>query len=310
MEYINKIKQVKMSFYKAIHLFYYFPTEDNIMESNDLLTIKEAANLYRVHITTIYKAIQEGRIEVELNSNRKKKIKKVKKSDLEREFANSNRNRIEVELNSNRSIIENYSTSNRNRIEVESIKTAVKEVIEAERSQLMKPLEEQALYRLGRIEQENQFLKQRLETVLQENELFKEQLKALPLPAELELKEHTILLIQKEKADVEFMLSSLQKEKESNQKVLMENANNLKELSSEKAKIEIQLKEQNSTIKEKEHSLKELHELHNQEIERLKLQAEEEKNRLKSEAEEREKHIAEAWKKELELAKKPWWKFW
>ena len=45
-------------------------------------------------------------------------------------------------------------------------------------------------------------------------------------------------------------------------------------------------------------------------MEELKKKTEEEKAKLKIEAEEREKQIAEAWKKELELAKKPWWKFW
>ncbi|MEQ8192694.1 MAG: hypothetical protein ABRQ39_32310, partial [Candidatus Eremiobacterota bacterium] len=86
---------------------------------------------------------------------------------------------------------------------------------------------------------------------------------------------------------------------ESIQKILLDNANNLKELATEKAKIEIQLKDQNSTIKEKERALKELQEIHQKEIEQLKQQSEEEK-----------KAIAEAWRKEMEENKKPWWKFW
>jgi len=42
----------------------------------------------------------------------------------------------------------------------------------------------------------------------------------------------------------------------------------------------------------------------------VRQQAEKEKNRLKTESEDREKEISEAWKKELEEAKRPWWKFW
>ena len=42
------------------------------------------------------------------------------------------------------------------------------------------------------------------------------------------------------------------------------------------------------------------------EKEALQIQTEKEKK----EAEEREKQMADAWKKELEEARKPWWKFW
>jgi len=97
---------------------------------------------------------------------------------------------------------------------------------------------------------------------------------------------------------------------ESIHQILLDNANNIKELTEERDKFQTVLKEHEATIKEKEKILKDIEELRKHELEDLKKQTEEEKARLKSEAEEREKQIAEAWKKELELAKKPWWKFW
>ncbi|MEQ8190938.1 MAG: hypothetical protein ABRQ39_23425 [Candidatus Eremiobacterota bacterium] len=85
----------------------------------------------------------------------------------------------------------------------------------------------------------------------------------------------------------------------------MENANNLRELSSEKANVEMQIKALNSTIKEKERALADLGELHSQEIARLKAEAEEQ---LKK-SEEEKVRISEEWRKKIEELKKPWWKF-
>ena len=169
-----------------------------------------------------------------------------------------------------------------------------------EKSQLQKPMEEQFL--AGKLTQENQYLKQRLETVLQENELLREQVKLMTGPAELEIKDNTILLLQ---GELKSQQEKYQKENESIQQVLMENANNLKELSSEKATIELQIKALDSTIKEKERALADLHELYRQEIEKLKTEAEEQRKQT----EEEKLKIAEAWKKKVEEMKKPWWKF-
>lgn len=167
-----------------------------------------------------------------------------------------------------------------------------------EKSQLLKPdkrLEDKLI-------QENQYLKERLDTVLQENELLKKEIKLLADPAEMERKDNTILILHSE---LKSQQEKHQKENESIQQVLMENANNLKELSSEKANIELQIKTLNSTIKEKERALTDLNELHSQEIERLKSEGEEHRKQ----AEEEKLKIAEAWRKKVEELKRPWWKF-
>jgi hypothetical protein len=168
-----------------------------------------------------------------------------------------------------------------------------------EKSHLMKSLEEQLA---GKLTQENQCLKQKLETLLQENELLREEVKLLAGPAELETKDNTILLLR---GELKSQQEKHQKENESIQQVLMENANNLKELSSEKTNIEIQIKALNSTIREKERALADLNELHNQEIERVKSEAEEQRKQTEKE----NLKIAEAWSKKVEELKKPWWKF-
>lgn len=162
----------------------------------------------------------------------------------------------------------------------------LQEFFESKQAELVKPLEQQSLVLVGELRNEVKHLRAEKEALLQENELLRTQIKALPGPVELENKDNMILLLEKEKET-----------------------------------FQSALKEHEVTIKEKERTLKELDDLHRQELEKLKQQAEEEKkklqseaeaekDRLKTEAEEREKQISEAWKKELELARRPWWKLW
>jgi len=169
-----------------------------------------------------------------------------------------------------------------------------------EKSNLLKPLEEKFL--TDKLRQENESLKEKLETALTENELLRKEVQLLAGQEELQIKENTISLLR---CELEYQQKKYRKENESIQEVLMENANNLKELLSEKANIEMQIKALNSTIKEKERALIDISELHSQEIERLKAQGEE----LKKQAEEEKAKIAEEWRKKLEELKKPWWKF-
>jgi len=167
-----------------------------------------------------------------------------------------------------------------------------------EKSNLLKLQE----YQPVKLTQENQSLKEKLDIALKENELLREQVKVLSEPEELNIKENTILSLR---AEIKRLQEKHEKENESIQQVLMENANNLKELSSEKANVEMQIKALNSTIKEKERALADLGELHSQEIARLKAEAEEQ---LKK-SEEEKVRISEEWRKKLEELKKPWWKF-
>jgi len=87
-----------MSCYQGNSPVLLFPAEDEIMNGNGLLTIKEASKKYKIHQTTLYKAIQEGRIEVNSTSKGKRKIKVVKALDIENFLDQSViKSRIEVD---------------------------------------------------------------------------------------------------------------------------------------------------------------------------------------------------------------------
>lgn len=91
-----------------------------------------------------------------------------------------------------------------------------------------------------------------------------------------------ILILEKEKENILSKIETIQKEKEK------QNARHITEQ-----------QKQIQELEEKEQKIKNIEELYKQKLEQAKIQAEE-----------REKQIAEAWRKELEDAKKPWWKFW
>jgi len=99
---------------------------------------------------------------------------KVKKVDLDR-FLEKQGISMNIHGEGERISMNNQGISMK-----ETLKEVVRETITEERNQLMKPLEEQALYRLGRIEQENIFLRAKVETLLQENSELQEKIKALP----------------------------------------------------------------------------------------------------------------------------------
>jgi len=255
--------------------------------NNGFMTIQEASVFSGLAISTLYKAVQRGILPIEYDIVRGKKVKKIKKTDIVRTFNILDSTILHDRISDITPGITQYNTIEYDRIS-DIVKENIKKVIEDKQSQLMKPLEEQALFISGKLTQENLFLKAKVETLLQELE----QYKALPGPAELETKENTILLLQKEKEE------QIRKAEGLNQ-VLLDNANNIKELAKEKDNFQSALKEQEATIREKERALKDLEEIHRAELEQALKQAEEEK-----------KQIAEIWKKELEQAKRPWYKFW
>lgn len=330
----------------------------------EFITIKEAATLVNVNPNTLYRYIEKKRISCDFVFSNGKNIRKLKKSEVLKVFSRDRESQRFSEnpeenlrdsqektlLNTSAPFHENLKRISEipkeNLIDSQenlrlTLKEVVKETIAEERNQLMKPIEEQALYRLGGLEKENLFLKERLETVINEYKELQDKIKALPdLQKEKENIEKQLLEEKKElesklkqeeieKTELEAKLKAEEAEKarakaeaeealkqltslpapvESIQQILLDNATNLTKLAKEKENFSSVLKEHEATIQEKERALKELDELRRQEIEGLKKQAEEREAKLKAEAEEREKQIAEAWKKELEEAKKPWWK--
>lgn len=254
--------------------------------NNGLLTLNEICVMTGKSYTSVLRYVKSGKLKSITMTIQGKPCYKVKRVDLER-FIEKHGISMNIHGENDRISMNNQGISMK-----ETFKEVVKETIAEERNQLMKPIEEQALYRLGILENEVKHLQAEKATLRQENELLREQVKALPGPAELETKENIILLLQKEKEE------QIRKTEGLNQ-VLLDNANNIKELTRERDNFQSVLKELEATIKEKETSQKELEELHRIQLEQALKQAEEEK-----------KQIVDIWKKELEEAKKPWWKFW
>jgi hypothetical protein len=152
---------------------------------------------------------------------------------------------------------------------------------------IVKPIEQQSLYRLGRVEQEK-FLKEKLETLLEENrklqeenQIFQKELKSLPLLVESmqnldsvreenrKLQEEnqilqedlksmpalaeTIKNLEKEHITLQEENSTLQDKLKNSpgpsiEKVLMDNATNLKILSRDKTELQERIKEKEEII--------------------------------------------------------------
>ncbi len=328
-----------MSCYQGNSPVLLFPAEDEIMNGNGLLTIKEASKKYKIHQTTLYKAIQEGRIEVNSTSKGKRKIKVVKALDIENFLDQSViKSRIEVDSTYNRSgievdstsgipitknehspIIETNSTYNRSGIEVDStynesvinldsisnlIQKSIDSYFETKQTQLMKPIEEQAIYRLGGLEKENLFLRQKVETLIQELE----QYKALPWQ------------IEERDEEIKSLEAKLKEEKEELFKKVEQQTKKLEEYKP----LPAQLVDITRKLQEKEEQMKDLESMLKKEKDEMELRLLQEKKaineqeaRRKAEfeqalkqAEEEKKQIAEVWKKELEEVRRPWWKFW
>lgn len=69
------------------------------------------------------------------------------------------------------------------RLNRDDLKAMFSEMLETRSMQLMKPLEQQALFVAGKLTQENRELKEKMEVLLRENEALRSQMKELPAPA-------------------------------------------------------------------------------------------------------------------------------
>lgn len=271
----------------------------DIMNDNGngkLLTIKEAAYLTGMSLSGLYKHISLGVLPVEHCGTRGKEIKKVKELDLIRVYGCTwntvEHSRIQINTPVEHSIpqentIEHCGTQIIEYDKISDIiRENIKQALEAEKTQLIKPMEEMALYRVGRLEERIERLEKEKELIQQENETLREAMKALPGPIE----KVTEKLRQLEQIEANNLDLASQLEVVTQVKL-----NALKETETK----EQMLYEKERTIKEGEEQIRKLEE-----------QKKELEIRLKAEAEEQMKQLAEAWKKELEQAHRPWWKFW
>ena len=155
------------------------------MEEDRLLTIPEAAKLFGLSQTTLYKRVKRGQLEVKSLQVKGREVKKVRVLEMERVYGPKGKDVQVKKLEETGNFTGTDSTSS------EDISLQVKQVIEnffeEKQAQLMKPLEEQALYRVGRMEQLVEHLEAEKETLRTENETLikeiselKETIKALP----------------------------------------------------------------------------------------------------------------------------------
>ena len=154
--------------------------------------IKEIAEITGKSDTTIYRYLKKGKIPFFTIEKDGQTIYKVKKADLEsflghplKEDEKPFPHHEKPVTQNEETVFHSEKTDTQNEkpffhLTPETLQDAIFQAITKQQSQLMKPIEDQALYRLGRIEQENSFLKAKVETLLQEID----QYKALPMPVD------------------------------------------------------------------------------------------------------------------------------
>jgi len=190
----------------------------------EYITINEASKLTGKCQNTIHRYIKKGKLHVNTCQYNGKQVITVKKSELERVF------NIPVNTchDTSSHMASHVNTGNDMSIHVnppvtkEEIKEVIQEFFTTKQAELMKPIEEMSLYKLGAVEKENTFLKAKVETLLQELE----QYKSLPGPADVEKmqkenqekEKDLIIQIEMERKEKEDLLSrekAIQKEQDS-----------------------------------------------------------------------------------------------
>jgi hypothetical protein len=256
---------------------------DNRQDKQELFTIQDIIRLTSVSQNTLYRYIRQGKIKTCKMIKNGKQVTAIEKQELERFSGHS----LKVDTTSGKqdtingsiyTINDNQDTTNGKHpdktLTKSDIKELFQELVQEQNTLIMKPLEEQALYRLGILENEVKHLQAEKEVLRQENEALREQTKALP-----DKKEYETLKEEYERRGL--LIRGMEME--------------LKEKEDLLSRAETSRKEQ----EENEKRITSLEELHLQELEQVKKKMEEE-----------QKTIVDAWKKELEEARRPWYKFW
>lgn len=157
-----------------------------------LLTISEAATLLNKSQRTVYRYINKGKLSSIEVSDNGKTVVKIPLEEIERLLNLGFRyswEKIDGQPDKGLSgaAVKLGQVIDRETLQEfidKSIEKSVDRIVENTRSQLMKPLQEQATFVAGKLSAENQHLKEKLETVLEENRVMREHLKLLPAPAE------------------------------------------------------------------------------------------------------------------------------
>jgi len=155
-------------------------------KTENRITIKEASLISGKSISTLYRYITKGKLpckRIRIDDN---DVIMVEKADLERLFNGGDNHVIINQLSHDCRAFsgDNHVRKDDNYLTKENFKELMEEFFETKQTQIMKPLEEQAIYIAGSLNKENLFLKERLEIILEENKVLREAMKALPGPVE------------------------------------------------------------------------------------------------------------------------------
>lgn len=202
--------------------------------TDEFLTIREASLLIRKSEGLLYRYIREGKLKVQSCSvkvqGKFKEVKRLKKQDIIDFFGLSSEQVLNNYSNSSEQLQNNYNKSSEHvqPLTRETIKEVIEDYFQDRETRLMKPLEEQSLFLAGKLQAENQFLKDRLETVLQELEEVRASIKALPGPpveiaARLEEQDRQIGELEKSRIE----LQERQEEKEQETELFRRKAGDL-----------------------------------------------------------------------------------
>ncbi len=196
-------------------------------DKQELFTIQDIIRLTRISQNTLYRYIRQGKIKTIKMIKSGKQVITIEKQELERFLGypvkgDTTNDSIDTTTGKQDTTNDSIDTTTGKQDTISGsiydktltksdIKELFQELIQEQNTLIMKPMEEQSLYRLGRVEQENSFLKAKVETLLQELE----QYKSLPGPADVEK-------WQKEKEDLLYRAETIQKDQDSRHKVELE----------------------------------------------------------------------------------------
>jgi hypothetical protein len=253
------------------------------------ISIKEAASISGLTLTTLYRYVNNKKLTC---FNMKKHGKIVKEIDLKQLEELLGKNLLITDNNMEKQV--NNSYSHVNTLTIENLNEAIHQAIEQQQKVLTKPLEEQAMYIAGALTKENEFLRQQVETLRIENDQLRENMKALPmddLTEENEKLKEDLSWEMEQKKKLQEQISILPDSPLNVNKILMQNADNINLLHKEKEEIQKELQVEQEEKNKKQYKVIYLEEeLKKSEQEKIDLTA--------------------AWKKELEEARRPWWRFW
>jgi len=171
---------------------------------NEYITIHEASQITGKCQNTIHRYIKKGKLHVKTCQYNGKQVMTVEKAELERVFnipvntCQDMSKPMASHVNTGNDMASHVNPS----VTKEELKEVIQEFFTTKQAELMKPMEEMALYKLGAIEKENFFLKARLETILEENKELQEKIKALPDNEEYGILKEQLKHIEQENKDL------------------------------------------------------------------------------------------------------------